>query len=257
MEAGAVIAAHSMVDDSDPTANSDRADEPAVLVAVSGELREFLVRQLRASGFRPEAVASPAAALAALDERSVALVLLDVALPGTSGFEVCRQIRSRSDVPVIFLTEYGTLADRVRGFDCGADDYIVEPVEFIELERRIRAVLRRARPERRPDALEGPSGLVLRPRAHEAFVDGRRLDLTPKEFAVLRTLLESRGHVLSSDDLSTSIWGYETFGSRNFVEAHISRLRSKLRSAGADDVIETVRGVGYVIRAHARALLDV
>ncbi|MEZ4502089.1 MAG: response regulator transcription factor [Dehalococcoidia bacterium] len=219
-----------------------------MLVAVTSAHRDFLLAQLRASGFDPEATVSPPTVLTALEDHAVSLVLLDAALPGMSGFEVCRQIRARSDVPVIFLTEQGALADRVRGFDCGADDYVVEPVEFIELERRIHAVLRRARPERRPEALEGPEGLVLRPHAHEAFVRGRRLDLTPKEFAILRTLLEGRAHVLSSDELSTSIWGYETFGSRNFVEAHISRLRAKLRAAGAGEVIETVRGVGYVIR---------
>jgi len=247
-EAGAVTAAQSVAFASQHVAPEGDPAAPRVLVAVGHTLQDFLLRQLRAGGFHGEATASAEALLAALDDRAVALVLLDVSLPGGSGFEVCRQIRARSDVPVIFLTDQGALADRIRGFDCGADDYVVQPVEFIELERRIHAVLRRARPERQPDALEGPHGLVVRSRAHEAFVDGGRLDLTPKEFAILRLLLEGRGVVLSSDDLSTSIWGYETFGSRNFVEAHISRVRAKLRAAGAGNVIETVRGVGYVVR---------
>ena len=118
-----------------------------------------------------------------------------------------------------------------------------------ELSRRVRAVLRRRdRSDAVRDELTGPEGIVMHLRAYEAFVEDRPLQLTPKEFSVLRLLLEHRGEVLSTDALSTRIWGYETFGSRNFVEAHISRLRSKIREAGPADVICTVRGVGYVIR---------
>ena len=96
--------------------------------------------------------------------------------------------------------------------------------------------------------LRGPASVVLRLRSHEAFVGAEPVRLTPKEFALLQILLERRGEVLSSDAISNEIWGYETFGSRNFVEAHISRLRRKLAASGAPGVVETVRGVGYVIR---------
>jgi DNA-binding response OmpR family regulator len=114
----------------------------------------------------------------------------------------------------------------------------------------VRAILRRARPSSLPtdDQLLGPQGIVMRLRSHSVTVANEDVPLTPKEFAVLRLLLERRGEVINPDELSVKIWGYETFGSRNFVEAHVSRLRSKLTRAGAGDVITTMRGVGYMVR---------
>ena len=194
-------------------------------------------------------VASAEAALALLDREPFDLVILDVALPGMTGFDACRQIRARSEVPIIFITAAGSLAERLRGFDLGADDYIVKPMDADEINCRVRAVLRRrADHDVARDEIAGPGGIAMRLRAHEVFVGEQLLVLTPKEFSVLRLLLERRGEVLTTDVLSTEIWGYETFGSRNFVEAHISRLRGKLRAGGNGTAIETVRGVGYVIR---------
>ena len=235
-------------------ASAPQVDESGalrVLVAVDEHLREFLAAQLRASGYCAFTAESTDEALAAASEQTVDLVLLDPALPGMSGFEVCRRVRAERDTGLILVSDRGTLSDRLRAFDCGADDYVVQPVEVVELERRVSAVLRRivsGRERDGRDEIVGPSELRLRARAHQAFVGERLLDLTPKEFAVLRLLLDRRGEVLSSDELSTAIWGYETFGSRNFVEAHLSRLRSKLKAAGALDVVTTVRGVGYVVR---------
>ncbi len=152
-------------------------------------------------------------------------------------------------MPVIFVTAAGNLSERLQGFDLGGDDYIVKPMDSSELNRRVRAVLRR-RMQRDSvhEELRGPSDIVMYLRAHEVFVDQHELNLTPKEFSVLRLLLEHRGEVMTTDTISTNIWGYETFGQRNFVEAHVSRLRSKLASGGAPGVVNTVRGVGYVIR---------
>ncbi|TAK78930.1 MAG: response regulator transcription factor, partial [Dehalococcoidia bacterium] len=201
-------------------------------------------------GARVSVADSGEAALAALDRGEFDLVILDIDLPGRSGFETLRRLRERSGLPVIITTSKGNVADRVSGLDLGADDYLLKPAEVPELGRRARALLRRARGTEgfAVEELEGPGGLVLRLRSHEVLVQRVPLELTPKEFAVLRLLLHRRGEVVSPDALSLAIWGYETFGSRNFVEAHISRLRAKLARSGAGQIVTTIRGVGYVIR---------
>lgn len=217
-------------------------DEPIV--------RELISRMLEAGGGEVVGVDSGEAALALLGRSEFDLVVLDVGLPGISGFETLRRLRERADTPVMMVTGASSLAERVAGFDLGADDYVVKPVEASELGRRARALLRRTRGARgrAAEELDGPRGLLLRLRPHEALIGGVPLDLTPKEFAVLRLLLERRGEVVSTDDLSLAIWGYETFGARNFVEAHISRLRAKLTKGGAGEAVTTIRGVGYVVR---------
>ncbi len=217
-------------------------DEPLV--------RELIAAHLSADGSVSAGASTGEEALALLDRQPFDLVMLDVRLPGMSGFDTCRQIRARSDVPIVFVTAAGSLPDRLEGFDLGADDYVVKPMDAAELNRRVRAVLRRSaqRGIAADDELTGPDGVVLHERAYQVFVGEDTVQLTPKEFSVLRLLLERRGEVLATDVISTEIWGYGTFGSRNFVEAHVSRLRSKLALAGAREVISTVRGVGYVIR---------
>ena len=226
--------------------------EPAQILVVDDEpiVRETLSMALQSNGDQVLAVDSGESALAILGDGVFHLVVLDVGLPGISGFETLRQIRARSDVPVMMVTAAGTLTERVAGFDLGADDYLVKPLEIPELSRRVRAILRRTRGggARVDDLLTGPDGIAMRLRAHSVHVGSEEVTLTPKEFAVLRLLLERRGEVIHPDEISVKIWGYETFGSRNFVEAHVSRLRSKLTHAGAGDVVTTMRGVGYMIR---------
>ena len=213
-------------------------------------MREAIGRMLGVDGAEVVGVDSGEAALALIERSDFDLVILDVGLPGISGLETLRRMRERSDTPVMMVTGASSLAERAAGFDLGADDYVVKPAEAPELSRRARALLRRTRGAdgRVVEELEGPDGLVLRLRPHEALIGHAALDLTPKEFAVLRLLLHRRGEVVSPDDLSLAIWGYGTFGSRNFVEAHISRLRAKLTKRGAGQIVTTIRGVGYVIR---------
>jgi DNA-binding response OmpR family regulator len=147
------------------------------------------------------------------------------------------------------MTPAASLDDRVAAFDLGADDYLVKPVEMAELQRRLRALLRRVPPTPEAyEAIRGPAEIELRPHVQEATVSGRPVPLTPREFGVLSLLLQRRGAVVTPDDISRHVWGYQTLGSRNFVEAHISRLRAKLSSHGAPDVITTVRGLGYRVR---------
>jgi DNA-binding response OmpR family regulator len=224
---------------------------PKILVVEDEPLvRRTIAASLEREGSETVAVGSGEAAIEQVNHNGgFDLVILDVGLPGMSGFETLKQIRAQSDIPVIFVTAAGTLAERVAGFDLGADDYIVKPMEVPELGRRVKAILRRrAQQQRTGDIIEGPEGIRVHLRSHEAYVGDQALELTPKEFALLRLVLERRGEVVTPDEMSRRIWGYETFGSRNFVEAHISRLRAKLARAGAENVILTMRGVGYAVR---------
>ncbi|MEX2372291.1 MAG: response regulator transcription factor [Dehalococcoidia bacterium] len=242
-------AARATMDRLTPTPERGAWGTARILLIEDDEgVRDAVSAALTNLGWETVAVESGEEALSVFARTSIDLVILDLGLPGIPGIEVLRQLRSRSDIPVLVMSAAGTVDDRVAGFDFGADDYVVKPFELAELERRVRAVLRRATGPRPDDVLHGPADIRLMLRAHEAFVGETRVHLTPKEFDVLRVLLARRGEVIQPDDLSVEIWGYETFGSRNYVEAHVSRLRGKLAEAGAPDVVGTVRGVGYMIR---------
>lgn len=219
-----------------------------LLIEDDRDIRDLVGAALSALGWDTVSVGTGEEALLAFGRAPFDLVVLDLGLPGIPGHEVLRQLRARSAVPVLVLTASSALDDRVTGFDLGADDYVVKPFELAELERRVRAILRRSGGPRPDDVLHGPDQIRLLLRSHEAYVAEQQVHLTPKEFDVLRVLLTRRGEVVAPDDLSVEIWGYETFGSRNYVEAHVSRLRGKLADAGAIGVIGTVRGVGYLVR---------
>jgi DNA-binding response OmpR family regulator len=190
---------------------------------------------------------SPDAALEWLDSQTADVVVL-FSEEGEVAFEGTRQLRRATDLPLIVVGPDATAENRVGAFDRGAEDYLAMPVYPAELDRRVRVLVRRDQVRRGRVALTGPDGMVMHVRSHEAFVGNQQLPLTPKEFSILQFLLERRGEVVVPDALSLAIWGYETFGSRNYVEAHISRLRGKLNAAGTTNAIKTVRGVGYVIR---------
>ncbi|MSP22245.1 MAG: response regulator transcription factor [Dehalococcoidia bacterium] len=190
-----------------------------------------------------------------LTRGGIDILVVDADEAGES--EILRTARKQTDLPIIALVGSAAGDAVVAAFDVGADDCAVWPDvssdsgNVRELTRRHGALLKRARP-RSPsattEAVAGPGGLLMRPLAHEVSVSGVDLDLTPKEYGVLRLLLERRGEVLTTDAISQALWGYETFGARNFVEAHVSRLRHKLRLTGAPDLITTVQGVGYKVR---------
>ena len=181
------------------------AAQPARLlfVAPSGSLDPEIAQRLRGEGHAVMFAESGEQALGVFEEHDFELVLLDVALPGLSGFDTCRLLRARSDVAIVFLTAAASLPERLLGFDLGADDYVTTPTELSELDRRIRAVLWRRRGSQLAGGseLHGPASIVVRLRSHEAFVGTQQLFLTPKEFALLRILLEHRGEVLSSDEI--------------------------------------------------------
>ena len=199
-------------------------------------MRTYLERE----GFRVLWLRSGEDALAELPRHPIALVVLDIGLPGIDGFEVCRRIGGR--VPVILLTARDEEADRVAGLELGADDYVVKPFSPRELTARVKAVLRRAQGPGAQDALVARSGDARALPAREVRVDGREVELTQREFDLLEYLMRHAGQVVSRDTLLESVWGFLAPGETRTVEVHVAQLRKKLGEPG---LIRTVRGVGY------------
>jgi DNA-binding response OmpR family regulator len=242
----------------DPTAASVSAKRHARILVVSAfpALRHALATLLVEAGCWTGVSRTADDALTDFARNDIDIVVVDSGEAGD--YALLRSIRARTALPILALVCPQASGGEASAFDAGADDCLTwadgadaDSRAVRELTHRINALLRRMRPgpaAPRPDVLAGPAGISLQPRAHEASAAGVSIDFTPKEFAMLRLLLEHRGEVLTADLISETLWGHETFGSRNFVEAHVSRLRQKLRIAGAVNVITTVRGVGYKIR---------
>jgi DNA-binding response OmpR family regulator len=179
--------------------------------------------------------------LRAVEGEPVRLVVLDLNLPDMDGLDVCRQIRTRSSVPVVMLTARDEEPDRLAGLETGADDYIGKPFSPRELVARMKAVLRRT--ERHPEEEELVLGdVVLRRSAREVGVAGEPIELRPKEFDLLACLMQNRGAVLSRDVLLERVWGFAYAGGTRTVDVHVAQLRRKL---GRPDLIRTIRGSGY------------
>lgn len=173
-------------------------------------------------------------------------VLLDVMLPQLNGIEVCRRLRKVSDVPILLITARDEVMDRVAGLDAGADDYIVKPFAIEELLARVRSVLRRVK------TIQSTNQLVIRDLeidvdAYEVFFQKEKVELTRKEFDLLKLLVENRNHVCTRERILETVWGFDTEVETNVVDVYIRHLRSKLQTNNAP-YIETVRGVGYVMR---------
>lgn len=170
------------------------------------------------------------------------IVILDLGLPKKSGLEVLKHLRSEGSViPVLILTARDSVNDRVKGLDCGADDYMIKPFDLDELNARIRALMRRRSGRAETAITHGE--LVIDPASHTAELSGESVDLSPREFTLLEKLLESRGRVLSRSQLEQSLYSWKDEVDSNAVEVHIHHLRKKIGS----ETIRTVRGVGYII----------
>lgn len=172
------------------------------------------------------------------------LYILDLMLPNINGLEICRQIRQKTTTPIIIITAKSETYDKVAGLDYGADDYIVKPFDIEELLARIRAVLRR-QPDK--DVLD-INGIIIDKDAFKVTVNGHQLELTKTEYDLLNVLAENRNHVMQREQILDHVWGYNSEVETNVVDVYIRYLRNKLKPFNKEKSIETVRGVGYVIR---------
>ena len=207
-----------------------------------------LVEALEREGFDTAVSSTAAESLDLADRVRPDLVLLDVMLPDGSGFDVCRELRARSRVPIIMLTARGEEADRVAGLELGADDYVVKPFSARELVARVRAVLRRAAEagERKTGAVAEVGELRVDPSRRTAELAGEELELSRKEFDLLRLLIENAGAVVTRERLIDEVWDTNWFGSTKTLDVHVSGLRKKLGDdPAAPRYIHTVRGVGF------------
>ncbi|GAB3350549.1 response regulator transcription factor [Modestobacter lapidis] len=208
------------------------------------KMRDVLRRGLTEAGYAVDAVADGPAGLARATSTTYDAIVLDVMLPGLDGFEVCRTLRNRAVwTPVIMLTARDAVADRVRGLDHGADDYLVKPFAFTELLGRLRALLRRGRPPR-PAVLQcGP--LSLDPATRVVLCRGELVELSARELALLEFLLRNPDRVLSRTELVEHVWGHDYDGFSNVVDVYVKYLRDKIDRRFDVDLLQTVRGAGY------------
>jgi two-component system response regulator MprA len=217
-----------------------------LVVDDDARLAASLRRALAYEGHAVEVAADGPTALTAARDRPPDLVVLDGMLPGLDGVEVCRRLRQGSDLPILMLTARDSISDRVNGLDAGADDYLVKPFAYDELLARVRALLRRREPAG-GKALRF-ADLVMDVSAHEVRRGDRLIELTALQFTLLEQLLRNQRQVLSRERLLASVWGTESDAISNVVEVTIAELRARLEVDGLPRLIQTVRGVGYVLK---------
>jgi two-component system, OmpR family, response regulator RegX3 len=218
-----------------------------LVVEDEASISEPFAEALRRAGFEPMLTGTAAGALQLAEEADPDLVILDLALPDGDGRDVCRELRRRSDVPIVMLTARGTEMDKIVGLELGADDYVVKPFSAAEVISRIRAVLRRSgRREEQPGEPIAVGELQLDPGARIARLGGEELDLSRKEFDLLSELMRHAGQVVSREDLMSRVWDVNWFGSTKTLDVHVGWLRRKLGDdPNSPTYIETVRGVGF------------
>ena len=222
---------------------------PARIVVVDDDeaLRNAVRRALRLEGYDVELARDGEEGLAQLDGLSADLVVLDVLMPVVDGVTVCRRLRESGDrTPILMLTARDAVSDRVVGLEAGADDYLTKPFALEELLARVRALLRRSYPEHegslRVDDLE------LNPRTRQVTRGDRALELTPTEFALLEMLMRNAGVVLNRDVIRERVWGFDDSYGSNTLDVYIGYLRRKMEAGGEARMIQTVRGIGFVLR---------
>lgn len=211
-----------------------------LIVEDAFDIQELLQNYLEHAGYRTLTAADGEAALEVFRREEIDLILLDLMLPKLDGYGVCRAIRGESDVPILMLTALDGEGSQMKGFDLQIDDYITKPFSIPILLRKIEAVLRRTK------GTGGPRQLVYLDLAldldgYQGKVNGRRVDLTRREFELLKTLLQNQGRVLTRQMLLNRVWSYDFYGDERIVDTHIKNIRKKL----GVDYIETIRGVGY------------
>lgn len=214
------------------------------------KIARFIELELSHEGYETDKAYNGREGLEKIEEGGCDLVILDIMLPELSGIEVLRRARRNSDVPVILLTARDSVTDKVSGLDMGANDYITKPFAIEELLARIRAILRteKQKPVSEDDGGEerhilSCAGIEMNADSHEVTYLGQPVDLTNREFILLRTLLENKNVAMSREKLLCDAWGYDYYGETNIIDVYVRYIRHKT----SDDVIKTIRGVGYII----------
>ncbi len=212
-------------------------DEPAIVETIEAKLRK--------EGFTVFTSESAEDVMRLVRRVKPDLIVLDIMLPQRSGLELCRAIRRESTIPIIFLSAKAAESDRVRGLEIGGDDYIVKPFNLNELVARVRAVLRRSSGTAIPEVVER-GNLKIDPRRHEAWIDGKIVELSPREFALLHFLMRNAGQVFSREILLDRVWGKDAYVSSRTVDVHVRWLRTRVEvDPNEPQRILTVRGIGY------------
>ncbi|HEY8460307.1 MAG TPA: response regulator transcription factor [Blastocatellia bacterium] len=219
-----------------------------LLVEDEPRVAHFVAKGLRERSYAVDGAADGESALYQIEINDYDLVILDVMLPGTDGFEVCRRLRERGiKTPVLMLTARDAVDDRVAGLDSGADDYLIKPFEFKELLARVRALLRRAR-EFRPPVLQ-VADLTLNTADHTATRSGRRIGLTAKEYALLEYFALHQGRLLGREEIAEHVWDENFDPMSNVIDVYVRRLRKKVDEGFSRPLIHTRRGAGYILSA--------
>ena len=216
-----------------------------LIVEDEPKLREVLCDYFRSRGDCPRGIGDGAQALEAATAGGFDGVLLDVMMPGLDGFSVCRALRRQSDVPIIFLTALSDEEDKLWGYELGADDYVTKPFIMSVLYAKMTALIKRSRGSVRSGDLLRAGDITLELSRHRVLAAGREVSLTPKEYALLRCLMQNKNMVMSREQLLVKCWGYDYEGEARAVDTHIGRLREKLGPAAA--CVKTVIKAGYKI----------
>ncbi len=220
-----------------------------LIVEDEEKIARFVELELQHEGYETEKAFDGRTGLEKAESGTFDLIVLDIMLPQLSGIELLRRLRRSSDVPVILLTARDSVTDKVTGLDMGANDYIPKPFAIEELLARIRVLLRNNRSrsvlgeDKEADSLLSCCGVELDCRSHEVRYNGQGVELTNREFILLRTLMENKNTAMPRDKLLREAWGYEYYGETNIIDVYVRYIRNKL----AGDVIKTIRGVGYMI----------
>lgn len=222
------------------------------ILLVEDELRaaEYLRRGLTENGFTVELAHTGTDGLHAAVTGDHQLIILDVMMPGIDGYSVLTALRSAKQTPVLMLTARGSTAEKVKGLELGADDYLVKPFEFAELIARVRALLKRGQAAPSQDVLR-VGDLEVDPVKHQAVRSGVRIDLTAREFALLTLLMRRTGEVLSRTQIASLVWDINFDSDSNLIEVAVRRLRAKIDDPFPTKLLHTVRGVGYVLEARS------
>ena len=215
------------------------------------KISRFVEMELRHEGYETGKAQDGLTGLEMAESGDYDLMILDIMLPGINGLEVLRRLRKTSEMPVVLLTARDAVMDKVSGLEMGADDYMTKPFAIEELLARIRVALRKAEKSRRQEAVKNTlscGDVVMEPDARGVTVRGTEVNLTAREFDLLKALIENKNIVLSRETLLNRVWGYDYFGETNVVDVYIRYLRHKIDDAFGISFINTVRGVGYIVK---------